>query len=235
MDPVIVEHLPGRHDQKTHGNWARKRGGGYRVAKHTSVDDWLDKGDVIGEYDRSGPGDLNLLNIWKEQGFDGRPRVVDDDGLDAEVKAGGLEVWRGIGNDERGDEGTVWAREFIEADEPYPGFGQYGNGTYATPSEELATRYTGSLLYSGGGLLRMVLRKDARVIAYEDLVSQMWQARDQVMGDPRLEEAVRDWGRLASMLGYDAMTVGVRRGGPPDEVVILNRTAVSVSSNVRTV
>jgi hypothetical protein len=91
-------------------------------------------------------------------------------------------------------------------------------------------------MYSGGSMVRMVLRSAARVIAWEDLQMQVWDLRDQVRGDARLDDAVRDWGRLASMLGYDAMTVGTRDGRrPPSEVVILNRTALSVSPNVRTV
>jgi hypothetical protein len=237
VTPRLLEHLPGRHNQKTHGSWASKKRGGYAAAKHTSLQAWLGKGGVVGGYDPAGVGDRNLLNIWNEQGFAGPPRVVDDDALDAEVKAGGLELWRGIASrTDDGEDAERYAKQFIHGTQPHPGLGQYGNGTYATPNQEFASRYARSLTHTGGSMIRMVLRKDARVIAWEDLVTQLWGARDRVRDDARLEEAVRDIGRLASMLGYDALTVGTRGGREePAEVVILNRTAVSVSPNVRTV
>ncbi|GAA3027272.1 hypothetical protein [Streptosporangium longisporum] len=306
--PVIVEHLPGKHDQKKHGNWTGKKAGGAprsqsaakaepikaedrvqlpdgstgrvitilptgqaavlrddgsasvhdvgdlahektvsdkeRAAaqarapvrkkatpKHTSVEDWADKGGVIDGGTRTGRGDWRLLNIWKEQGFDGLPRIADEDELDDEVAAGGLEMWRGVGGNSRQDV-EAFADQFRTGDEPFPGLGMYGNGTYFAPDAKMAHAFARGGGSKHGAVMRSVLRRDAKVIDYDDLLSRAAAQGDDDV-DPRVRDAMSDPGRLAAMFGYDAITVGGQKGAKPREVVVVNRTALSISPQLR--
>lgn len=195
--------------------------------KHTRVEDWFDKGDLIGDERGDGPGDSRLGNIWREQGFDGPPKAVSDEELDKEIEGGAIELFRGL----HGPKALEYAEQFIGGDEHFPGLGVYGNGTYTTPSSNFASRYASR----GGVLLRMALPKDARIIDAPELFNLSQQAKNDLQGnpgvDPRVRDAMSDPGRLASMLGYDAIRVPTT----PTEYIILNRTAVSVSTRVRDV
>ncbi|GAA3027268.1 hypothetical protein [Streptosporangium longisporum] len=194
--------------------------------KHIGVEDWSDKGDLIGDRPAaSGGRDQRLANIWKEQGFDGLPRAVSDEELDADIAAGGIEMFRGL----TGSSGRPYAEQFINGDEHFPGLGVFGNGTYTSPAAYFAATY--AVTDGRGSMMRMALRSDARVIDYDKL-PEAAQESENAVTDRRIADAMTDPGRLASMLGYDAIRVSHIK---PHQYVILNRTAVSVSTDVKDV
>lgn len=123
------------------------------------------------------------------------------------------------------------------------GFGMYGNGIYTSVDREVAESY-GEPIYeepydpqrgyvSVGthevSIQRMVIKPDARIVDYDDLVRQgglISQVR------PLLKKAVRaDASYVAALLGYDLIRIRGQhdRDHKPkyaDQYVILNRTAV---------
>lgn len=90
---------------------------------------------------------------------------------------------------------------------------------------------------SHGTLVRMTLDSEARVIRWDDLMAK-WDQRYQEVkaragqGEQGKRELalLKDPGRFAAILGYDAVDPGSRA---PGEFLILNRTALHVSSRVQ--
>lgn len=191
--------------------------------------------------------DLYLKKVLEAQGFDGPPDVVDDAELDQRVQAGDILLWRGIDADENSDK---FAEQF-RSGELYVGQGTLGNGTYASVEEAPDVAYDYSGLH--GTAMKMALKRDSKHITYNDL----YELRDKeatALRDPMHEAQSRgdtdafnklknrligpefmDMGRFAAIHGYDAI-LGEKLGkaipgGTRTYVVILNRTAVSVSSH----
>ncbi|WP_306364230.1 hypothetical protein [Nocardia sp. CC227C] len=179
-------------------------------------------------------GEINRL-----QGFDGLPTVVSYEEIDRIVAAGGVRLYRGVSE-------TRYAAEFKSG--PYfPGTGQYGEGTYATPDDGLALHYAD---YDSEKLLRMVLKPDAKVVDYLDLYHEQQAELSSISerlaeirrGEPSPERSEReeelesrywqvyDRGKFAAIKGYDAFAVGgTEEAGMPREWIILNRTALAVA------
>jgi hypothetical protein len=90
---------------------------------------------------------------------------------------------------------------------------------------------------SHGTLARMTLDKGARVITWDDLRAK-WQAAVTKLGVPDAGDArakreaalLRDPGRYAAVLGYDA--IDVSKAG---EMVVLNRTKLHISTRLESV
>lgn len=220
---------------------------GYQRASKNALADWLADDDLSFGPERGAWEDFDpqLLEIWRRQGFADRPETGDEERLQQEISAGGIEVWRGM----TGESGMEYAQQFLTGDEPFPGLGIYANGTYTSTERDIAVGYArnvGKLSYGsqekkGGGMIRAVVRHDARVIDMEDLAEVSNSAKAEALqalmssAGPGSEEFRRlmplmkvldDPGRVASMLGYDAIVH--RFPGVDDEYVILNRTAVVV-------
>jgi hypothetical protein len=157
--------------------------------------------------------------------------------MDAYVKAGEIELWRGV-------RGQSSATDFVEAyrsGQHYSGGlggAQYGSGTYTAYGKDsgfdgisFAKRYAKST--RGSALMRMTLKPDARIAEYNEL-----QAEKRRESDPALQNL--DAGQYAIYKGYDAVRVAnqyqTRAGGHTANdwkqgfVVVLNRSAVRVSS-----
>ena len=147
--------------------------------------------------------DAVLEAIAHAQGFDGRPSTGRLD-PDRDILS------RGFGaNDSAHDfvdqflHGAYWA-----------GTGIHGNGMYTT------TRHERAETYGADALLRMQLSPDARTTHVND----MWDRIDNLQ--PELRRIVGgDPGRMAAMLGFDAMKA---RGST---VIVLNRRAVTVDTS----
>ncbi|WP_157228924.1 hypothetical protein [Nocardia brevicatena] len=176
-------------------------------------------------------GDGGLLHIVQRQGFDGPPKVVGPEGIREVVAAGGIELFRGVQIDSHITE--------FKSGRFFPGLGVFGNGTYASRDRSVASDYAGP-----GGILRMALRPDARIISYSKLCSKQQKALRAIDRElrslgkfPQDSEVVRrteelkvrkkvlgDEGRFAAVTGecdaYYVRSVG--------DWVILNRTAVVV-------
>lgn len=249
-----------RHDNgrfRLKGSWAgqvadRLSGGlwGHRVRAKDELIDVSDMGPQVQESLREmfSPEDVMLAEIYRRQGFDGPPRVVPKAQMDELIESGEvIEVWRGI---ERHQDKTTgeWssARELAELYRTGPYFagqGVRGNGTYTSTD-----RHRAEVGYSEpGGLLRIGLAADARIVTYREFTERTadyldaserfrrgWHQGDEnidTLLDRVTPEEVVGWilldeGRLAAAMGIDAIKVD--RGGVGDVYVVLNRTATVV-------
>jgi HK97 family phage portal protein len=201
------------------------------------------------EYDKDSPnyGDHVLKEISKAQGFDGKPRVVSKEQMDALVKEKGVvEMYRGLS----GERADAYAKQFIYGDF-FCGRGAHGSGTYAAGVGVAAkgdpkSAWTLASTYAerDGTVLRMALRPGARVIDERSLAAKMHAALDE-LGEraasmPRDEylrarSLIEDPGRFAAASGYDAIVVGSMGPESMDTVttwVVLNRTALTVQKEV---
>lgn len=107
-----------------------------------------------------------LKSVIHQQGFDGRPQVVTADDFDSAVERGEVrETWRGIGTTYRGTPPADMAEQYRTGDF-YVGLGINGDGSYVAMSRKDAEYY-------GAEVLRIGLRKDARVISADDLDAEM--------------------------------------------------------------
>lgn len=216
-----------------------------------------------GSHFSKGVPDTWLGAIQKAQGFDGKPKVVTRQEMDEAVRDGATQVFRAVSQTDGGKTPAELAEQYRRGD-LYPGTGVYGNGTYATPQREVAVKYGDEKT-----MLRIALRRDARVISIEDLnklrsrtgitatASKMADDRQAELNrvDPKDTAAVKaimdkyeklaerqgsrsrvaqDLGRVAALLGYDAIYVPNDYRGTAakfddqTEYVILNRTATIV-------
>lgn len=147
--------------------------------------------------------DNALGEIYRLQGYHGKPRVVSGDEMDRLVAGGWKELWRGVTSSgaEMGTNNTDRVRimrerteQFRRGDTHYPGIGVRGNGTYTTTNQMESLEYTeadgarpyrGWLLPEGEagydfedprrwpGLTRMALRPDAKVVTWKE-ISDLW-------------------------------------------------------------
>ena len=133
--------------------------------------------EMVGETKYGFGADLALEEIYHQQGFHGKPTVVSQAKMD-ELEAKGYQVvYRGINSryqepgipypkDEQFPTGLEYAEMFRSGDTHRGGFGVYGNGTYATPSADLARGYANR---HNGTVVRMALKPGARTITHEEL------------------------------------------------------------------
>lgn len=179
--------------------------------------------------------------LVEEQGFDGLPQVVSSRQLDAYVRAGEIEVFRGV-SDPLYATALRYGRFFV-------GRGSYGSGMYAVGGIEGLGR---ARHYSGHGVvLRMTLKPGVRLAVHDDLLEAAYHARENAIRRIRAEEeATRrltteverrhskshydrlvetehakydDLGRYGAYLGFDGLHIGER-----EYYVLLNRSAVRV-------
>jgi len=189
---------------------------GYRAARHTSLDAF--DLDAIERIERHTDEDMWLRAIYSQQGFDDLPRLVSQSEMDKLDTAGARILYRGI------QDRTFC--EQLQTGEHYAGAGMYGNGTYTAYGPDgldIASLYKG---WSGkGGILRMTLAPEARVIT-ESQLSELFYAAQQASASG-LSMVARDQGRFAAMLGYDAIDVESRQF-----MVVLNRTALIIQDAI---
>jgi len=134
------------------------------VKGRSIVDDFDYDGAVKGVgYNGTGGGDRWLGAVQQAQGFNGKPKVVPKREMDEHVRDGGIELFRAVK--------SLHYKKSAELNEEYrtgplfPGNGVYGSGTYTSPQRETAKRYG-----EEATMLRIGLRRDARVISYADLL-----------------------------------------------------------------
>jgi len=118
-------------------------------------------------YGYSASGDRWLGAIQEAQGFNGKAQVVSKQQMDEIVTSGGAtQLWRSLKAGSSGRTPAQLAEEFRSGDN-YPGSGVYGSGTYSSPDQQTAIKYGAA---DQSGLLRIALRRDARVIRYDELL-----------------------------------------------------------------
>jgi len=310
-----IKHLPGRHDQRTHGNrfhmiaGTRRQiriGGKPGVLQYDAHGNPLSHGpdvpppkpvkppkppkvspaiankitqgspmsddDILAKFGdayaanpkqfatRSAGGDALLGALFAHHGFDGKPDVVSPSEMDKYVTTGKeLEAYRGVSDGQGFDQAYMQGKY-------YPGYGIYGNGTYVAGAKkgnpngakEVAGSYSNN--YGQGAVMRLSIKKGAKIGKYSDLnneagqaearvTSEIYKVRNQLYtvpsSDPSyaglqrresdlklLREVYSNAGRYAASQGYDVIKVD--RAASPQSTyhVVLNRTATRVSTKV---
>jgi len=188
--------------------------------------------DGTGIQTKSSGGNRLLGSVYADQGFDGLPNVISAAEADRLAKLGQEELWRGISSEDEPRPVSELMEEF-RSGVYYPGYGMYGDGTYtASGRKGMET----ALTYGDGessNVLRMVLRPDARVISYDDLIALRDQQETELLRSARtraekdaIAEMLYDPGVFAASMGFDAVRVRIRED--VDFVNLLNRRAVQV-------
>jgi hypothetical protein len=221
---VTISNHPGHSNQKSHGR--KGGGGGGRVeGKDLSGDrDLIARADAqpMEQISTYAFADRGLTAIQEAQGFNGEPKVVSREEFDRALAAGEVtEAHRGL----TGAQAEQFAEEYRSGPH-WPGFGQYGSGTYATtdPAFFESQFGGGDPDWQIGATLRIGLRSDARVAPVSEIRSKLSEFQRANPGmSTRSDGTAGNLGRFAATLGYDAMSVEA-----DDELVILNRTAVIV-------
>lgn len=153
-------------------------------------------------------------------------------------------IWRGVGgNPSRRNLSSSQALTPSQMVKEYKdgaffaGTGIYGDGTYGTPRKMIADHYAGKK----GAVFDIYLDKDARVIEFEDLkriglrikygtikVDDPYSLLDNISAPDGSGSRNGALGRLANMLGFDAIKKADGDGLGEDFYVILNRGATMV-------
>lgn len=216
------------------------------------------------------PTDKVLTSIVRQQpGWSDPGRVVSQAELDRAVRSGWVEMWRGVQDYPAGATAADIARATRVGDWDM-GTGMFGNGIYTTVRRTTAEVYRSSdfvdwkptrmsswgpePLYEwlpgftptpqgAGGLLRMALDPNARIIDYEDLRREhraFVQSIDFTgLQDTAYKRAWHDQNFYAVMRGYDGVRVygpgtndgsaypaGVRNSDEPPQFIIFNRSVL---------
>ena len=175
-----------------------------------------------------GNTDIYLNKIAEIQGFTETPQLVSDSELrqysnDNKVKI----LYRGINSHDHTKEfkyGAYQARTGLSGDGIYVAYGEAG--------EEVAISYARAVPWTQGGgsslqplekgdVIKMCLDKDAKIINVDDA----YKLRKEIVDKHDLESThiLNDEGRLAAIMGYDAIDI------PNDEfMIVLNRTKLRV-------
>jgi hypothetical protein len=232
------------------------KGGGewvHHVLAQLTHDSRAVAGDITGrlDYEHLGKirdyehGDAQLSEIYQQQGFHGKPRVVTRQEMDdLIVQHGWKMLHRGINHHDPA-QADAWAEEFRSGDRQYAGLGAFGNGTYTSVDRHTAENYgarRGGVDSERAGMLRIALNPDARVITTTELNAMMQADQDreeakslEALGDTPAKRAeyfrqhairrqvLADEGRYAAAHGYDAI-----KAANGNVYVILNRSAVAV-------
>ena len=147
---------------------------------------WQSIIDDSGGYssDLSPNGDMQLVELWKRQGFTAKPKVVTSSVYDDLVDSGWTKMSRGISG-ETADEVDQYIAQFMTGDTPYAGKGMFGNGTYAAAGRETAENFTkqtasGSATTTGKAM-DLALHPDAKIIDFE----QIWPNTKRIVDETR--------------------------------------------------
>lgn len=182
--------------------------------------------------------DPQLYEMVKARGFHGLPTKVTHAEMDAAIKDGAIEAYRGVSQDYRRDATHTegFKKEFIDGNY-FAGLGIYGNGTYmAAVGVEGPTRYgpprksdhgisnlgpeTQASAYQtaknyGAVVTRIGIKADAKIVDHMALTTE---AAKLPQG-----KGYHDMGKAAVALGYDGFYV--QSAG---YAVVVNRTALLV-------
>jgi hypothetical protein len=206
------------------------------------------------------PSDPWLAYLGHRQGFDAPPRVGSTDDLDAAIKTGGVELWRGVtdypgqparsgpyGNPEIPARSAGQLIERMRSGPYEPGTGIYGNGYYFSTSQRVGEYFASVAVMrdekkANGRTVRAVLDPQARVIDYSELNERAKDLNSRTDVSMSLTMTyLADPGRLATAMGYDAIRIVGKGDGAPNsradrertQYVVLNRTALLVEKDDR--
>lgn len=248
-------HLPGKHNQKSHGNRNGKKNIKSAVKSATesatSLSDILDSDTMTKllddpasfDYSSKKSEDRLLSEIVKQRGFDAKPTLVDS------LPPGGTRMGRAVTD-------RKFAEQFLTGDY-FAGKGQFGNGTYFLQTND-ASNLSKTLSLYGDHQVNATLKPNARTVTRKQIEDEMktlvadaeqnekdvyakapeYIQRGDMAGfqrdygrAQRRTQLLRDPGRVAALLGYDAIFVTPDQGDT--EVVVLNRGAVQAERSIR--
>jgi SPP1 gp7 family putative phage head morphogenesis protein len=178
--------------------------------------------DSIKEAAGSGAQDFIQAAMFRHQGFDELPEVLEEHEYKQVVNSGCKPIYRGVG-------GSRENRKYVDQFKTgnlYYGKGIYGNGTYTGADLRTAQGYAD---YNDDNILHMAIRKDANIVTHRDITRKQRKIMEELNERERtpkvknLLEILDDEGKLATLLGYDAIHVE-----QSDYFVVLNRTALYV-------
>ena len=188
-----------------------------------------------------GQEDTALVIIAQNQGFDGKPKLVETqaDLMEIQSKEGGTLVYRGIADYAQNGEqvsftGARGADELRSGDY-HAGFGVYGNGIYSTTKIDAASAYANMTddAYDrrGNGVTVAMLIPQKAVAAPFDVVrGTMKSVADRVGKDTSMRpHQGNDLGRALASQGYQYYDAGIVHGKASGVFVILDRSMLTVA------
>ncbi|PTY02560.1 hypothetical protein DB346_08410 [Verrucomicrobia bacterium LW23] len=195
------------------------------------------------------PGSTVLHAIQQSRGYNAKPSLQTPAEMDQFIAGGDIEMLRGV-KAISGRSSEQLLNEYISGDH-YPGFGMFGDGTYADASKGRANA-TSRGRYGPGPYLRMALKKEAKVIKMSELLTAFngtmgWggnitkagggrikapaafkNATDQRVGMSSHGREVRYLGLHAALAGYDAIHHDVAGNYGENYYIVLNRSMTRV-------
>ena len=202
----------------------------------TSIDEWIvDRLQIANERERligvlpteTLSKDMTLHAIGEIQGFNGLPlRIATKADGDELVAQGWTKVYRGVRREAK-------AERYVSG-EMFHGTGISGNGTYTTTKSTTAVQYA-ARLEDEGYVIEMFLSPNTKVIRSDELQALTNRVADRLqeaLPNPSdfyaMMEIINDPGRMAAMLGYDAIEVvmpsAAKASYEGQFYVVLNRT-----------
>jgi hypothetical protein len=234
--------LKGNPNHDNHGRFSSSSGGHITIsAKYKNPEDmpsiqkYMQEGvpDEMSDDYVPTPGDSILQDMYRDQGFDGKPHLVSDSELDAHIKNGEEELYRGM------EGGKGYGQQYQFGDH-FPGYGVYGNGTYTTMTTPEASQSSFEVAKTyGKDVLRMSVIPEAKIVSKErldrehrDYMAQLGE-KYKVTKDPKIKNLMLcmiDKGRFSVARGYDG--IYVERGKNIPFVVMHNRTMTRVQKTI---
>lgn len=245
---ALVAHMPGRHNQQTHGRGGKGVGPGGGVdliaggqaeaiaadAIDAAAPYATERSELAGRLLYSGGGvgphgDEALFHLAIQQGFDGPATAVSRAEMDTAIRGGFLgrgaatPMYRGVRPSPDGTRTAAQIHEQVRSGPAHYGLGFSGNGYYMSSSRSEASRY--------GDVARYALHARARVVDLRELDAEQSAYLASLPQGSAARRVFSDPGRYAAARGYDA--IKWRRGeetgkapGEEDEFIVLNRSAL---------
>jgi hypothetical protein len=191
----------------------------------------------------SGPENIQLKNLMREQGFLDLPRVVDVDEFSKIVDQGATPIYRGMGAPTK-KEVNEYVDRLISSDDPFVGRGFFGDGTYFASDRGIAERFaasdaSGDITFKFGEIVDAVIDPQAKVMDIEEV----WRLRNEYVENMPFHGSLAqsyedDIGLFATSMGVDVIENknpmigytddGQRRYAPGSYFTVLNRSALIV-------
>jgi hypothetical protein len=191
----------------------------------------------------SGPENIQLKNLMREQGFLDLPRVVDADEFGKIVDQGVTPIYRGMGAPTQ-KEVNEYVDRLISSDDPFVGRGFFGDGTYFASDRGIAERFaasdaSGDVTFKFGEIVDAVIDPQAKVMDIEEV----WRLRNEYVENMPFHGSLAqsyedDIGLFATSMGVDVIENknpmigytddGQRRYAPGSYFTVLNRSALIV-------
>lgn len=191
----------------------------------------LEKAKIIGDEIENSPEIFNNAKIFekvqKQMGNDGLPKVVTEKEFNVFAKDKTV-IYRGYSSDSSKSKSASQMVEEFKRGKLYSensGGAAYGRGTYFSADEGVANSYA----YGDGKVITAVLKDNARVADYRDIMREYekagvhktdWEKRTSA------QHIIDDVGSYAALKGYDAIALNGFQGH--EHLIILNRTQLII-------